>query len=81
MPEMPEIFYFQRAPRAKTKGSCWLPKPGTCSSMSLAEVCYLKLQKTAQNGRFRRAAPAGKFIAFYHWEAIKFSFPSPTAIS
>ena len=52
---MPEIFHFQRALRAKTKGSCWLPKLGTCSSISLAEVCYLKLQKTAKNGRFAGA--------------------------
>ena len=51
-PEMPEIFVFQRAFRAKTKGSCRLLKPGTCSSKCLAGVCYLKLQKTAKNGRF-----------------------------
>ena len=50
--EIPEIFVFQRAFRAKTKGSCRLLKPGTCSSKCLAGVCYLKLQKTAKNGRF-----------------------------
>ena len=66
-PEMPEIFVFQRAFRAKTKGSCWLLKLGTCSSKCLARVCYLKLQKTAKNGRFAVSpAPcAGEKIYYF----------------
>ena len=56
LPEIPEIFALQRAFRAKTKGSCWLVKPETCSSKCLARACYLKLQKTAKNGRFAVSA-------------------------
>ena len=55
---MPEMFVFQRAFRAKTKGSCWLLKPRTCSSKRLARVCYLKLQKNSQKRPFRRFAGA-----------------------
>ena len=59
-------FIFQRAFRAKTKGSCWLLKPGTRSSKCLARACYLKLQKTAKNGGFAVSpAPCEKIHCFF----------------
>ena len=66
-PEIPEIFALQRAFRAKTKGGCWLVKPGTCSFKYLARVCYLKLQNTSKNGRFAVSpAPcAGEKIYYF----------------
>ena len=70
---MPEIFVFQRAFRAKTKGSCWLLKPGTCSSKRLARVCYLKLQKTAKNGRFA-VSPAPCAV---NADSLSLSFSAP----